>query len=369
MPSLKVRNIGSLQAMDSIKDVWLAFQNLKNGPSVFQSWIWNRLWCECVLATLKRINLNVQVVEDETGRILSILPFFDALQAKPFFYLTQFLGHRLCFHNDILLAEPDTHDLASAVVDVVLSYLGNRTIFHLRHLSENSLFTKQLAIRGLAEYQCDRLQVTYNANNSDHLTLLSRNRRYRIKKNEKKLKSIGEISYQFCNKRSFTCAFDKLIELHRLRFESMQRSSLLEGDNLAFLRKAFEILSFNDQAEIIQLRLNESIIAAILLCYDRESVFVVNAGFDPAYSLYQPMWQLILKSINHSLYDQSFKIFDFGPGYELYKYSFAPMIGSNYFSCFGGKNIYTSSLSYVYRKIFKYRLPSSKDFKKLKQSE
>ena len=97
MPSLKVRNLGSLQAMDSIKDVWLAFQNLKNGPSVFQSWIWNRLWCECVLATLKRINLNVQVVEDETGRILAILPFFDALQAKPFFYLTQFLGHRLCF--------------------------------------------------------------------------------------------------------------------------------------------------------------------------------------------------------------------------------------------------------------------------------
>ncbi len=76
MPTIRIQRIQTLQALDAMEDIWTDLEHREGGPSIFQSWLWNRTWCEHVLSSRPQAHLDVRVVEDGAGRVLAILPLF-----------------------------------------------------------------------------------------------------------------------------------------------------------------------------------------------------------------------------------------------------------------------------------------------------
>jgi len=83
MSKIRIKRIRTLGELDAIEEIWTDLERVEDGPSIFQSWIWNRTWCEHVLRSHKQARLDVRLVEDGAGRTLAILPFFEETLAGP----------------------------------------------------------------------------------------------------------------------------------------------------------------------------------------------------------------------------------------------------------------------------------------------
>jgi len=357
MSKIRIKRIRTLGELDAIEEIWTELERLENGPSIFQSWIWNRTWCEHVLRSHKQACLDVRLVEDGAGRTLAILPFFEEVLAGPLVRLTQFLGHRMSYHNDILLADPNSSELAEVLVRVLIDDLGFRTVLHLRHLNEESVFTKQLLSIGLAEPMCSRLHIQAAPTIMDQSVRFGRSTRKRFRGQANKLRR--EFGSEFCVRsgRGLLQAFDELIDLHQLRFDSMSRSTLLVGPNLEFLKAATLKLTHTGNSEIVQLRTGDRTIAATLMARDKRRYFCVQTGFDPEFSRFSPMRILLTETMRRGFDDLGCEIYDLGPGYEPYKFDWKPCVGTNYFCSIGGFGPYAKAMAAAYGLAFRHRLP------------
>ena len=353
----KIEHIRTFDELDSIKDIWTALEAENSGCSIFQSWIWNRTWCDHYLSSGDKGNISVRLVVGDSGIPLAILPFYDTSPAGPLMKLTQFLGHRMSYSNDIILADPGDPDLAGLVAESLLNDLGCNAVMHLRHLDEGSLFTKQLLLRKLAEPQCSRLTIKADPAVTTQSMRLGKSRLKTFKKAQNHLRNKFNSEYRIKSGSEFQEAFDELIELHNLRFQTAGRSSGFQGKNISFRRDVFEQLNSPDNFEIIQLHADGRTIAAVFMIHDKEVYFSIQSGFDPEFARYSPMRQLLTEAMRHGFDDLNCRQFDFGPGYEQYKYDWAPSVGTNYFCSIGGPGLYAKSLAALYRLAFKRNLP------------
>lgn len=356
--TLRIKRVHTLTELDDLESTWKDLERIDGGPSIFQSWLWNRTWCDHVLPTLKHSRLDVRIVEDGIGRILAILPFFEQALIGGLVRLIQFLGHRLSFHNDILLANPKSAELAGEVATVLLSSLGPRTVIHLRHLNGESMFTKQLVEKQLAEPQCARLWLEANPAIRDQRERLSRTGRKNLRRRENILRRDFEIEFHVRTGRDFSKAFDELISLHHLRFASTKRKSLLIGPNLRFLKAVTSRLSHKGIFEVVQFKANGRTIAAALRTIDRDRYFAIQSGFNPKFARFSPMRRLTAETIRRGFDDLGCKIYDFGPGYDAHKYEWSPVVGRNYFCCRGGAGSLGKLAAVLYRNGFRRHLPS-----------
>lgn len=349
----RIRYIRSLDELDGIERDWRNLEDASGGSSFFQSWVWNRAWCDHFINSCKNVQLDVRVIEDEGGNPLAILPFYKTALAGPLLNLIQFIGHRMTFHNDILFRETENPELIKTITNVLLNSFNCRTIFHLRHLAEESPFTKELIRRGVAETQCTRLKVKAKSMVNKQSLRFGRSSRRRYNKLHR------EFGTEFLVKSGddFMEAFENLVDLHQRRFASKKSSTRFSGRNLIFRRNVMEKLKGDGIFEIVQFRVGEKIIASILMLIDRGNYFFIQSGFDPEFSCYSPMRILLRETMRRGIEDLGCKNFDLGPGYEQYKFDLKPTIGKNYFCCIGGPGPYAKFMAALYRVAFKYSLP------------
>jgi len=357
MSPLRMQRIQTLNELDGLKERWLALERRDGGPSIFQSWAWNRIWCEEVLPSRPRGCLDVRIIEDGAGRPLAILPLFTEAPAGPIVLLTQFLGHRTSFHNDVLLAEPQNAELAREVVRLLLGGLGPRTILHLRDLNEFSLFTQHLTAANSTEPQCPRVYLRADPALYDPLMRLGTRSRGTVRNHRNRLRRQFTVEFRRCSGDELPPAFDTLVALHHKRFSSQKRPSSLTGTTLAFFRHACAVVGEPGFFEITLLTVDGAAIAAELAAHDRGHYFSMIGGFDPDFAKFSPSYLLFLEVMRHGFTDLGCNIFDFGPGYEKYKYDWSPTVGTNYMCCRGGSGPYAKSLAALYRRAFRSRLP------------
>jgi len=357
MSKIRIKRIRTLGELDAIEEIWTDLERVEDGPSIFQSWIWNRTWCEHVLRSHKQARLDVRLVEDGAGRTLAILPFFEETLAGPLMRLTQFLGHRMSYHNDILLADPNSSELADEVIQALIDDLGCTTVLHLRHLDDKSTFTKQLLARRLAGPQCTRVWVQADPSITDQRMRLGRSKRKTLRWAENQLRKRFDSEFRVLSGENFSEAFDEFIDLHQRRFDSISRTTLLVGPNLEFLKAATLKLSHTDNFEIVQLRAGDRTIAATLMVRDKRRYFCVQTGFDPEFSRFSPMRILLTETMRRGFDDLGCEIYDLGPGYEPYKFDWKPCIGTNHFCSLGGSGPYAKAMAAAYGLAFRHRLP------------
>lgn len=359
MDGLQIYQVRSLKELDTIENLWRDLESRDEGLSVFQSWDWNRAWCEYVLRHGKD-QLAVRVIEDSAGRQVAILPFYELQLAGPLLRVTQFLGHRMSFHNDILLDDQENKSLIESVIKLMLNDLDPYTFLHLRHMAGQSALTKAFQSTGRVKEQCDRVYVRADKSIKEQYKRLGRSasKTYRWSRNQLQKKFNSE--YVCFSGPLFEKAFDEMMSLHNKRFDSMGKSTLLTGDNLIFLKQATNELSKQNRSEILQLRGTDGVvIAAMLLVIDKRRCFFIQCGFDPEFSRYSPLRVLIAEAMRHVFDDLGCEIFDFGPGYERYKYDWSSEIGKNYFCSLGGTGIYSKVAAKAYQLAFERQMSKS----------
>jgi len=300
-----------------------------------------------VLPQRKHATLDVRVVEDGAGRTLAILPLFTEWLAGPMTWITQFLGHRMSYHNDMLLLEPANPELADAVVQLLLDDIGASTILHLRELVEDSLVTQALLACGAAEPQVPRVSLPAP------LALAAPGKRLGRLGRKSKHNHLHQLQRHFTVEirsflgSDFPSAFDELMRLHRKRFASQHRATQLVGADLRFLRRATAASS--PPFVVTQLLADGVAIAAELEAYDRGRCFAVQKGFDPAFARFSPARILFAEILRRSFEELGCHLMDLGVGFEEYKYEGSPTVGMNYRCCYGGKSNYAKSVSVLYR--------------------
>ncbi len=350
---MRIRTIHNTIELDSIKDVWKAFEKVSGGPTVFQSWTWNRTWCDQVLAGDPQKRLAVKLVEDSGGRPVAILPFFDQRIMGSILQVTQFLGHRMSTYNDVLLVDPSNVELCKEVVESLCSVKQSNGFIHLRQMSDESVFTTELILRGLAEPQCQRAWVDADPKQPDPLLRVSKSRRKHIRRAERSLREKGTVEYRVCRGNEFTAAFDELIGLHNRRFLQKGQDTNLTSQNVGFLREAAATLSHQGQAEVLQLRCNDATIAGVLQIIDGNRYYSLQSGFDPAFADYSPIWLLDVESMHRGFTKLGCTSYELGAVYNEYKHSWNPSLATSYVATFNADNWLPRIAQGVYRKKFR----------------
>jgi CelD/BcsL family acetyltransferase involved in cellulose biosynthesis len=351
---MRIRQIRTLAELDDLKPVW---QELERGGRchLFQTWEWNRQWCEVVLAGKRHLRLNVRLVEDGSGRVQAIIPVFEMRLGVVTMNL--FLGHQVSVHNDVLLRAPEDGDLAEETVDLLLKDADGRRILHLKHLDQDSMFTRKLLDRGVAELLCTRLWVKADPGITDQWLRLGKRTRKNTRCRENKLRREYGLEFTTTSGGAESEeALRELITLHHGRFAFLKRKSLLSGSNLEFIRRIINHPNLWHQFEICRLRTSEGTIAAILLAYDENTCFPMITGFDMRFAAYSPLRLLITETMRRCFNERGLTFYDLGSGYQEYKFRWQPVIGHSYHCCLG----FSASarlLSSLYSAAFKRQLP------------
>ncbi|WP_027371350.1 GNAT family N-acetyltransferase [Desulfovermiculus halophilus] len=306
MAGVRVQHVTTLDEMDSLKDIWKSWEDPHQGAGLFQSWEWCRMWCSHVLAPEQNLRVAIRVMEDGNGRAVGIMPLFSRNMLGSVLQVIDFIGYRMSPQNEVLLAEPNNHDLIQHVAQGLWSSLNWHSFCHLRNLSSESMLCSVLGAQGRIQPQCDRVWVEADPQISDPMQRLSKSRRKRLRHALNSLRKEGDVTVKVASIDEFPAAFDELIVLHKKRFASKNWNTLLCDNKVSFLKYMSMKLAQANKAEILQLRLNEQTIAAQLSFINNETYLAYQVGFDPDYAKYSPMWILNIEAIRRSLYDLMF---------------------------------------------------------------
>jgi CelD/BcsL family acetyltransferase involved in cellulose biosynthesis len=357
MSAIRIERIDTPAALEDIRSAWTDYERADDAATIFQSWTWNSIWCQQFLPVNTRVRLAVRVALDGAGRILAIFPFCEQRLGGAAIQLTQFIGHKMSSDGGILVAEPGNRELMGLVTAAVLEDLSPRTVLHLSHLNARALFTQHMVSSRLAEGQCPRVWVEADGNDVDPSARLGSKMRKNMRSIRNRMQREFKTEFNVVSGPDFPGAFDELADLHQRRFDAKRRTSSLAGSDLAFLKAATSELSKSGLFEILQLRADGVTVAAQLMARDRQRYYAIQAGFDPAFSRFSPVFLLDLEAMRRGFQDLGCTIYDLGAGYEAYKYHFKPIIGTDYFCCLGAANLYARSAASVYRMAFRRTLP------------
>jgi CelD/BcsL family acetyltransferase involved in cellulose biosynthesis len=350
---LKIKHITNLLAFKEIKAEWESFEG---NYTVFQTWLWNFIWTKTVLENNKKYFLDIQLIY-KNNELVAIFPFFYEKYAFLNIKLYHFLGHRMSYHNDVLLSKKVEHNDIDALIEFFLENLTFNSIMLLRHMNEEAIFTRKLIELNYAEPQCKRLIVKNDITLSDQSNRFKKkvrgNYRRRLNKFKKEYDYIIRVNKGSDARR----AFNKVIDLHLKRFHSQGKETLLEGDNLLFMNEILEESHEKIDFEVIELFNGNEVVASKLMIKDGDSYYYINGGFDPKYSQYSPLMILITVTMDRGFNELLCQNFDLGAGYEKYKYDWDPTIKQNYFCCLCSNNLYSKSIAACIKAMFRRKLP------------
>lgn len=353
MSILRVQQIRTFEELDALRDIWTQLENVDGGTSVFQSWIWNRTWCDYFLSNRKQARLDVRLLEDGAGHILAILPFFEESFAGHLVNRVCFLANRENWHNDVLLAEPQNQELAASVIMTLRRNLGSRTVVQLSRLKDASTFTQQLIRAGLAERHSCYVWLPADQNSNNVFRRMSRVTRKRFRNKMNKLRREYNVDFAVRSGAAFREAFDELVELHSDRLATKGTSTLLTGRKLDFMRNISTALNELGLSEIVQLRANDKTIAANLTLRHGNIYYSLKGGFDPSFHSFSPMHLLDAESIRHGFEDLGCNAYEYGGGTFEYKFDWHPEVGVTYYCFLGEGSYYARSVAALYRMIWR----------------
>jgi CelD/BcsL family acetyltransferase involved in cellulose biosynthesis len=357
MLGIRIERIDAVAALEEIKSVWNDYERADPNATIFQSWAWNSIWCREVLARKARMRLAVRVAQDPAGRILAIFPLFDRSLIGSAIQLSQFIGHRMSSIGGMISVDPTNDELTALVVAALFKDLNSRTIVHLSHMSSHASLTRHLIGGGLAKRQCPHVWLEADDHHLDPAVRLSSKMRKNLRSIRNRMRREYKTEFKVVAGQDFPAAFDEFADLHRRRFAFKGKASSLVGTDLSFLKAATIELSNAGHCEILQLRLDGVTIAAQLMILDRQRYYAIQGGFAPEYSRFSPAFLLDLDAIRRGFNELGCRVYDFGAGYEAYKYHWNPVVGSSYFCCAGALNLYARSMASVYGLAFRQALP------------
>jgi CelD/BcsL family acetyltransferase involved in cellulose biosynthesis len=230
---------------------------------------------------------------------------------------------------DFLIGSNRTSDILSALINKAQSLRFD--VMELKPIAVSSRhrlpMTKFISSKLYRSVESDSPMVSLPASWDDFMGSLSKNKRKEIRRKEKALADLGEVSLReidLADSAEFEKAFEVLVEQNRSRFHAVGISGgFLDPDLLAFHRNALPSLRLNQCVKIFLLMLGEVPIASLYLLVAGDRWCAYQGGIDIEYSKYGPGSLLDVMVIRAAINDPHAMIFDFCQGTQNYKFSLA----------------------------------------------
>lgn len=322
---MKVEVVETAEQFRGLREDWDALQQTASPTSVFASWAWQYQWWE-TYGTGRSLRL---VLVRDGEKLVAILPVYlgrQRLLGGLKAWVLRFVGTGGDTHPDDLgplLAAGEEPRAAAALADFLLAALPGWDVVHLTDMHSASVFATALRERlrqaggradtGVsAEIPYVELPATWEA----YLGTLSARRRNRLRSDRRKL---GGHFFVWEDADRLDEAVDRLVELHRRRWQTAGQShSFASPEYVAFHRAVMKACLDRGWLRLYCLEREGQLVAMSYFYRFRNSVFLMQAGFDPAFAELRPGHVLTAYALEHAIGEGN-DTFDFLRGHHQYK--------------------------------------------------
>lgn len=306
---MAIREIESLDELDSIRADWLALWNNSPAATPFQSPDWLIPWWKHFGAG----RLRVLVLLNQE-RLAAIAPLFvdDDLRLH-------LIGTGNTDYMDLLAEDPEC-------ASVIFNHLcQNRSWdeIDLENLRCESPLLTTNTCPDISNYieemdVCPVLSLPACAN--EFIEGLPRQFQHNLNYYRRKLANLGEVKIEQTNEKNFAELFEALLSLHEARWQMNHLSGVLcDYEVQDFHHEAAQRLLSHHALRLYGLRLDARIIASLYAFHHGRCTYYYLSGFDPEFRQYSPGTILVAHAIHEAIREGDTG-FDFLRGREDYKY-------------------------------------------------
>jgi len=307
-----------------LREEWKDLLGRSATNTIFQTWEWNQIWWKHFG---RSGGLFLLTVREPGGNLLGIAPFFRNLDVDNQKCIQFIGGTDLSDYLDFIVWQGKEFTFYSAVIDFFTSHPGLWDVMDLHCLPAGSPtvegFRKSCKQKGLQERLavedvCPRTQLPSSWN--EFLVGMSQKDRHEIKRKINKIRREAEdFRYFATTPAHFSENIESFLELHRK--SDARKMAFMSLKKKAFFRAMVWNLLQEEWLELSFLEATCGKLASLLNFRYRDTVYVYNSGYDPAYGHWSPGWVLISHSIQDAI-ERGVKNYDFLRGNESYKYRF-----------------------------------------------
>ncbi|MFZ5892881.1 MAG: GNAT family N-acetyltransferase [Myxococcota bacterium] len=325
---VSVRVVESLSEFESLGPAWEELQEQAILTSVFETHDWQYLWWK-TYGRDRKLRLLVASAE---GKLVGVLPLYIQTQTvmRCPVRVLRLVGTGGDTSPDDLgavLARGREREVAEALAEAV-SQLSGWDLLLLTDMHAESDFTRAIGEKMRAmglhcvQSRCERISFLSLPSSWDAwLQSLHGDRRYRVRNTRKKLNAAHKVRFfVWDDPATLDQAVDRLVELHHKRWRSAGRTDhgFASAEYVGFHRAVMAACLKHDRLRFYCLELSGEIAAMFYFYRFRDTVFLMQSGFDPDHSALKPGQVLLGYIIEHAI-GEGMKTLDFLRGEHRYK--------------------------------------------------
>ena len=306
---MAIREIESVDELDSIYADWLALWSSLPAATPFQSPDWLIPWWKHFGAGRLRV-----LVLLNKERVVGIAPLFldSALRLH-------LVGTGNTDYLDLLAADPECASLTFK--HLCKDRAWNEIDFENLRTESSLLATPSCS--EMSEYieEQDVCPVLSLPGSVDEFTSsLPRQLQHNLNYYRRKLARLGHVKIEQANENNFAELFEALLSLHEARWRMNALPGVLcDAEVRDFHHEAACSLLSHDALRLYGLRLDTRIIASLYAFHHGPCTYYYLSGFDPEFRQYSPGTLLVAHAIHEAIREGDVS-FDFLRGPEEYKY-------------------------------------------------
>ena len=329
MPELSCTVITTAAAFHDLRQGWNSLLERADHASVFLSWEWQYNWWT-VYGKHHRLHL---ILVWNNSRIVGILPTYLQIEQYSGVFsikILRFVGTGGDTNPDDLgpLIEPELmYQVSDTLAHQVISKKNLWDVLQLTDIPHNSEFISSLSKR--AKEHNINLQhntsavIRFAELPNSYETFLSRfssSRRWRMGRNRRKIET--QFSTRFIvwtDHSDLDTVIDRLIHLHCSRWDAAgMEHSFASEEYKRFHRMVIKACHACNWIRLYCLELNGNLVAIVYCYHFRDTIFLMQSGFDPNLSALSPGSVLLGYAIEHMIAEGK-RVFDFLRGEHRYK--------------------------------------------------
>ncbi|MBP6250841.1 MAG: GNAT family N-acetyltransferase [Leptothrix sp. (in: Bacteria)] len=364
---MQVHLITTTEALEALRNDWVALQDRMPGTSVFMTWEWQFIWWKHYGQGQP---LRVLVVKDGE-RVLGILPLYLQRRRVFKFFPVRLLrnvgtgGDTTPDDLDPLIDPDQVEAVAAALVDHLLTQPLGQDLTCLADFQPGSVFARLLhqgsVNRSRSLHEGSSATITYTPlplSWDAYLESLHRDRRNVIRRFRRKLEATpGARLFTWSDLHSLDEGVDRLIELHHARWTEKGGSHAFRSDAYCgFHREVMRTLFAQGRLRLHGAEVDGHIVA-LLYCYRfRDRVLYFQGGFDPEVASLRPGLTLMGYAIEQAIAEGA-QVFDMLRGEYDFKTQWAKRKRST-----AQATVFEGSLAAALWRLRMHLLPPAKRF-------
>jgi CelD/BcsL family acetyltransferase involved in cellulose biosynthesis len=331
-PRISVDTVDSEARFAQLANEWNRVHELAGAASPVNAWAWLFEWWRAYGAG-RRLNILTARAD---GKLCAVLPLYVETQralGMPV-RVARLLGCGGDTYPDDLgpIFDP-AHEAEAA--DALAAETFGATAWDVLLLEDMDskapfgAFAEAFAARrGLRTLRAPAQPIVYidlPATWEGYLSQLSRNRRSKVRSQRKKLHTLTKARFfVWDDPATIDAGFDRLAELHHKRWDEAgeESTSFRSREYLGFHRAVMRMALLRGALRLYALEINGEVAAMLYALRFRRGIFLVQAGFDPAWRELRAGLVLLGHAIQHAV-EEGNEIFDFLRGTHSYKDHFA----------------------------------------------